>query len=138
MVGLGTLMLLVMAVGVFLWWRGKIEISRRWLWTAVIATPAPLLAVQLGWATAEIGRQPWIVYGVMRTADGISPIVSAPEILVSLIGFGLVYLALGLLWLFLLRRTLIIGPDQPPEGSPIEEPPEPMPVTQPKPVEVAS
>jgi len=81
----------------------------------VQSTPAPLIAVQVGWATAEVGRQPWIVYGLMRTADGVSPIVSAPEVLASLLGFGLVYLVLGLLWLFLLRRMLVIGPEPGPE-----------------------
>jgi cytochrome d ubiquinol oxidase subunit I len=110
MVGLGTLMLMVMVLAAFAWWRGRIE---RWRWllgAIVLMTPAPLIAVQLGWATAEIGRQPWIVYGLMRTADGVSPIVSAPEVLLSLIGFGLVYLVLGALWLFLVRRALMAGP----------------------------
>ena len=115
MIWLGTLMLLVMAIGVFAWWRGRLE---RWRWllaAMVVVTPAPLIAVQVGWATAEVGRQPWIVYGLMRTADGVSPIVSAPEVLASLLGFGLVYLVLGLLWLFLLRRMLVIGPEPGPE-----------------------
>jgi cytochrome d ubiquinol oxidase subunit I len=111
MVGLGTLMLLAMVLGVFAWWRGRLD---RWRWllgAIVIMTPAPLVAVELGWATAEIGRQPWIVYGLMRTADGVSPIVSAPEVLVSLLGFGVVYLVLAALWLFLVRRALITGPE---------------------------
>ncbi len=110
MVGLGTLMLLVMLLGVLAWWRGRLD---RWRWllvALVVATPAPLIAVQLGWATAEIGRQPWIVYGLMRTLDGVSPIVSAPEVLVSLLGFGVVYLVLAALWLFLVRRVILIGP----------------------------
>jgi Cytochrome bd-type quinol oxidase, subunit 1 len=111
MVGLGALMLLVMLLAVLAWWRGRLE---RWRWllvALVVATPAPLIAVQLGWATAEIGRQPWIVYGLMRTADGVSPIVSAPEVLVSLLGFGFVYLVLALLWLFMVRRVILIGPE---------------------------
>ena len=136
MVALGTLMLLVMALGVFLWWRGRLERSRAWLWLAVVATPAPFLAVQLGWATAEIGRQPWIVYGLMKTADGVSPIVSSVDVTISLVGFGLVYLMLGMLWLFLIRRALISGPDPAPAGSPLELPPEPEPALQPKPAEV--
>jgi cytochrome d ubiquinol oxidase subunit I len=110
MVGLGTLMLLVMVLAVLAWRRGRLD---RWRWllgAIVLMTPAPLIAVQLGWATAEIGRQPWIVYGLMRTADGVSPIVSAPEVLLSLIGFGLVYLVLAALWLFLVRRALMTGP----------------------------
>jgi cytochrome d ubiquinol oxidase subunit I len=136
MVGLGTAMLLVMAVGVFAWWRGKFDAWRWWLVLAVVITPAPLLAVQLGWATAEIGRQPWIVYGLMRTVDGVSPIVSAPEVFASLLGFGAVYLALGVLWLFLLSRRLKIGPAPAPEGVPAEVPPEPRASVQQKPAEV--
>ena len=136
MVGLGTLMLLVMAAGVFAWWRGRLE---RWRWllaAMVVMIPAPLLAVQLGWATAEIGRQPWIVYGLMRTSDGVSPIVSAPEVLASLLGFGAVYLLLGVLWLFLVRRALVVGPEPPPAGVPIDEAPEPELAPVPKPAEV--
>ena len=110
MVVLGTIMLLVMAGGIYLWWRRRIETSRRWLWLAVIATPAPLLAVQLGWATAEVGRQPWIVQGLMRTADATSPVVDAPEILASIVIFSLLYLLLGALWLYLMRREVLHGP----------------------------
>jgi cytochrome d ubiquinol oxidase subunit I len=86
----------------------------------VIATPAPLIAVQLGWATAEVGRQPWIVYGVMRTADATSPVVSAPEILASIIILGLLYALIGALWLFLLRREILHGPA--PSPVPLDEP----------------
>jgi cytochrome d ubiquinol oxidase subunit I len=137
MIGLGTLMLVVMLLGAVAWWRRRLETWRWWLVAAVAVTPAPLLAVQLGWATAEIGRQPWIVYGLMRTADGVSPIVSTPEVLISLLGFGVVYLALGALWLFLLRRTLMHGPDPAPAGAIEESPPEtPEPVRQPEPAEV--
>ena len=100
-------------------------------------TPAPLLAVQLGWATAEIGRQPWIVYGLMRTADGVSPIVSSFDVTVSLLGFGASTWCSAALWLFLLRRVLMAGPSPTPEGAVREEPPElPVPVRQPKPAEV--
>ena len=110
MVVLGTIMLLVMLGGSYAWWRGRLGTSRRWLWLAVAATPAPLIATQLGWATAEVGRQPWIVYGLMRTRDATSPVVSAPEILASIIVFALIYLMLGGLWLFLMRREILAGP----------------------------
>jgi cytochrome d ubiquinol oxidase subunit I len=131
MVGLGTLMLLVMGLAVFAWWRGRLD---RWRWllgAVVLMTPAPLIAVQLGWATAEIGRQPWIVYGLMRTADGVSPIVSAPEVLLSLIGFGLVYLVLAALWLFLVRRALMTGPAPGPTVPDPAQPTEPVPALAP-------
>jgi len=136
MVALGTLMLLVMLAGIIAWSRGRLDRWRWWLAAAVVVTPAPLLAVQLGWATAEVGRQPWIVYGLMRTADGVSPIVSAPEVLVSLLGFGAVYLVLGLLWLFLVRRALTLGPEPPPAGEVDEAPLLPSPTYQTRPAEV--
>jgi cytochrome d ubiquinol oxidase subunit I len=121
MVVLGTIMLLVMVAGAFLWWRGRLETSQWWLKAAIAATPAPLLAVQLGWATAEIGRQPWIVYGLMRTSDATSPVVSAPEILASIIVFSLIYLMLGGLWLWLMRREVLHGPEPGPEPEVLEE-----------------
>lgn len=139
MVGLGTLMLLTMLFGLLAWWRGRLATSRLWLLMAVVVTPAPLAAVQLGWATAEVGRQPWIVYGLMRTADGVSPLVSRPEVLASLLGFGAVYLVLGALWLFLLRRALMAGPQAaPPEvEAPPAMAPEPLPPSpRPAPAEV--
>ncbi len=124
MVVLGTVMLVVMLGGVWGWWRGQLETSRRWLWAAVIATPAPLIAVQLGWATAEVGRQPWIVYGLMRTSDATSPVVSAPEILASIIILGLLYALIGALWLFLVRREIIRGPA--PSRVPLDGPISPL------------
>jgi len=139
MVVLGTLMLVAMALGVLMWLRRRIEISRTWLWIAVLATPLPLIATELGWATAEIGRQPWIVYGLMLTADGVSPLVSSFDVTVSLLGFGGMYVVLGVLWLFLLRRVLITGPLPAPTDSVLEEPPEPIgTVRPPRPVEVPS
>ncbi len=126
MVVLGTIMLLVMLGGAWAWWRGRLETSRWWLRAAVIASPAPLLAVMLGWATAEVGRQPWIVYGLMLTKDGVSTVVSAPEILASIIILGLLYLLVGSLWLFLLRRELARGPAPAPAGA-VEPPLEPIP-----------
>ncbi len=139
MVVLGTIMLLAMLLGVLAWVRGRLETWRSWLWIAVIVTPAPLIAVELGWATAEIGRQPWIVYGLMKTADGVSPLVTTPDVIVSLLGFVGVYIALFGLWLFLVRRTLLAGPDPAPAGIPGEVPPAPLPEQrQPRPAEVLS
>jgi len=137
MVVLGTVMLLVMALGAFLWWRGRLERSSRWLWLAVIATPAPLIATELGWATAEVGRQPWIVQGLMKTADGVSPQVSSFDVALSLIMFGAIYVALAALWLFLLRRVLMAGPPPPPEGATPDAPPPVAPTAlEPTPAEV--
>ena len=112
MVALGSLMALVLLVGVVLVWRRRLETSSRWLLAATWAFIAPFLAIQLGWATAEIGRQPWIVYGLMRTSDATSPVVSAPEILFSILLFSAIYVLLAGLWLFLLRRAIVEGPVQ--------------------------
>jgi cytochrome d ubiquinol oxidase subunit I len=115
MVVLGTLMAVVLASGAWLAWRRRLEVSRRWLAAATWAFVLPALAIQLGWATAEVGRQPWIVYGLMRTDEATSTVVSAPEIAFSILLFGAVYALLGGLWLFLMRRAIREGPVQEPE-----------------------
>ena len=114
MVILGMLMGVFLAAGGYLAWRRRLDGSRTWLRLAVPSFVLPALAIQLGWATAEIGRQPWIVYGVMRTSDATSPVVSAPEILFSMLLFGAIYLAIGVLWLFLVGRVIAAGPVQEP------------------------
>ena len=75
------------------------------------STPLPVLACQLGWISAEVGRQPWIVYNVMRTKDAISTAVSSGEILFSIILFFLIYLFLGSLYIFLLVKEIKHGPE---------------------------
>lgn len=118
MVILGNLMLLVAAIGVFQMWRRRIETSRMLLralfWVGLLV---PTAAIQLGWMAAEAGRQPWIVYGLMKTRDGVSKIVIAPEVLTSIVLFGVIYLLLGMTWIHLLRREVIHGP----EGEPLAE-----------------
>jgi cytochrome d ubiquinol oxidase subunit I len=74
MIGIGTLLVLVMAWGFFLWRKGRLFGYRPFLWTLLIIHPLGFLAVETGWITTEAGRQPWLVYGLMRTAEGISPI----------------------------------------------------------------
>jgi cytochrome d ubiquinol oxidase subunit I len=69
-----------------------------------------MIAIQLGWTTAEVGRQPWIVYGLLRTRDAASVVVRPPEILFSIALFSVIYLALGVLWLHLLRKKVLEGP----------------------------
>ncbi len=110
MVILGNLMLLIALIGTLLMARGRLEISPRWQRVMLWAIPLPTLAIQLGWMGAEVGRQPWIVYGVMRTAAGVSRVVSAPEVLFSLILFGVIDIALGFLWLYLIARAVSHGP----------------------------
>jgi cytochrome bd ubiquinol oxidase subunit I len=90
--------------------------EKKWLLKLFIwSIPLPLAACQLGWMAAEVGRQPWIVYGLLRTSEAHSPSVTAPEILFSIILFGVVYLLLGSLYVYLLVREVKHGP-QPAKG----------------------
>ncbi|MGB9196502.1 MAG: cytochrome ubiquinol oxidase subunit I, partial [Terriglobales bacterium] len=110
MVGLGTLFIAVMVVALFMLWRGKIFFSRWLLWILMLSAPFPYIANTAGWLTAELGRQPWLVYGLMRTEDGYSKNVSAGNGLFTLLGFMGMYMVLGILGLFLLRREIEHGP----------------------------
>jgi cytochrome d ubiquinol oxidase subunit I len=110
MVILGSLMMLVALLGLVLLWRGQLERARWWQQLMFWSIPLPMLAIQLGWITAEVGRQPWIVYGLMRTRDAVSKVVGAPQILFSIVLFGVIYAVLGVLWLYLLRREIVHGP----------------------------
>lgn len=110
MVGLGTIFIAVLLVAVFLLWRGRLFETRWALWGLMLAVPFPYIANTAGWMTAELGRQPWLVYGLMRTADGYSKTVSAGNGLFTLLGFMGMYTVLGILFLFLLRREIEHGP----------------------------
>jgi cytochrome d ubiquinol oxidase subunit I len=111
MAGLGTLFILVMGLATLCLLRGTLARSRPMLWTLMLAFPFPYIATTTGWMTAELGRQPWLVYGLMRTADGASPRVHSGTALFTLIGFTGLYLVLGVLFLFLIGRELGHGPD---------------------------
>jgi cytochrome d ubiquinol oxidase subunit I len=110
MVGLGTIFIAMMVVSVFLLWRGKLYSARWMLWILLLALPFPYIANTAGWMTAELGRQPWLVYGLMRTADGYSKMVSAGNGMFTLLGFLGMYMVLGILFLFLVRREIEHGP----------------------------
>lgn len=110
MVGLGTIFIAIMAAAAFLLWRRKLYSARWLLWILMLAVPFPYIANTTGWMTADLGRQPWLVYGLMRTVDGISPTVSAGNSLFTLIGFMGMYTLLGLLFLFLVLKTVFQGP----------------------------
>jgi cytochrome d ubiquinol oxidase subunit I len=110
MVGIGTGLLGLSLLGLLLWWRGSLFETRWLLWVYVFAVLGPQAANQLGWFTAEVGRQPWIVYGLMRTADAVSPLVSAGKVLASLVMFLLIYLALFILFVYLLDQKIRHGP----------------------------
>ncbi len=111
MLGAGAVMLAVAGIGVILWLTGRLETSRWWLWLAVPTALLPQIANQTGWMAAEIGRQPWIVYGLMRTEDGISAAVPAGAILSSIVMFSVIYLMLGSLWVFLMLKKIGVGPE---------------------------
>ncbi len=122
MVVIGTIMLLVMLALAWYTRRGSLTRHPNWLRLAVLVTPLPLVAQQLGWMTAEIGRQPWVVYDVMRTSQGVSTAVSGPDVFVSLVLLAAVYAVLGSLWLFLLRREILHGPEPVTSAVPDVEP----------------
>jgi cytochrome d ubiquinol oxidase subunit I len=110
MVGLGTIFVAVLAMASFALWRGRLYTSRPLLWILMLSVPFPYIATTAGWTTAELGRQPWVVYGLMRTAQGSSHNVSAGNALFTLIGFMGLYLVLGILFLFLVSREVAHGP----------------------------
>jgi len=111
MVGLGTVFIAVMVLAVFLLWRRKLYESRWMLWLLMISIPLPYIANTAGWMTAELGRQPWLIYGLMRTAHGVSPRVGAGNVMFTLIGFMGMYTVLAILFLFLVWREIEIGPE---------------------------
>jgi len=99
-----------MALATFLLWRGRLYSSRWVLWPILLSWPLPYIATTAGWMTAEIGRQPWIVYGLVRTAQGYSPHVSASNDLFTLLGFLGMYSVLSLLWIILVYSHVQSGP----------------------------
>jgi cytochrome bd ubiquinol oxidase subunit I len=110
MVGLGTIFIAVMLVAAILLWRDLLFITRWALWILLLSLPFPYIANTAGWITAEAGRQPWIIYGLMRTAEGISPRVSQGNVWFTLIGFLGMYAVLAILFLFLVYREIDRGP----------------------------
>jgi cytochrome bd ubiquinol oxidase subunit I len=110
MAGLGTLFILMMGVATLLQWRDALLRARPVLWLLMLAFPFPYIATTAGWMTAELGRQPWLVYGLMRTSDGASPTVHSGTVLFTLIGFTGLYFVLGVLFLFLVGREIAHGP----------------------------
>jgi cytochrome d ubiquinol oxidase subunit I len=111
MVGLGTIFIGIMVIAAFLLWRKKLMTFRPILWVLMFAIPFPYIANTAGWYTSELGRQPWLVYNFMKTADGISPVVSAGNSLFTFIGFVGLYLLLGMLSLILLGKIVYTGPE---------------------------
>lgn len=111
MIFIGLVLIALAALGTALLWRGKLFGQRWLLWAMVFAVLGPQLANQLGWFSAEVGRQPWIVQGLLRTRDGLSPAVPGGSVLTSLILFTLVYALLFAAFLYLLNDKIQHGPD---------------------------
>jgi cytochrome d ubiquinol oxidase subunit I len=110
MVGLGTIFIGLMALAMFLLYRKKLYSYKPILWSILFLLPFPYIANITGWYVAELGRQPYLVYGLLRTSEGISPTVSSGNTLFTLLGFVGLYLLLGLLFLVLVGKTIHHGP----------------------------
>ena len=111
MVGLGTLFIAVMGIAALLLWRRKLYDARWMLWLLTLMFPLPYIANTAGWITAEMGRQPWLVYGLMRTEVGFSKMVSSGNGWFTFLGFAGMYTVLSFLFLFLVGREIGHGPD---------------------------
>ncbi len=111
MVAIGMALILISLLGALYWWLGKLWHTRWLLWILVFAVLGPQLANQLGWLSAEVGRQPWIVYHLLRTADALSRTVSAHQVMTSLVLFGMIYLLLFILFVYLLNEKIQNGPE---------------------------
>jgi len=110
MAGLGTLFVALLAVCGFLLWRGRLLGARPALWALMLAFPFPYIANTAGWFAAELGRQPWVVYGLLRTKDGYSNLVSAGSTWFTLLGYMGMYTVLGIAFVLLVQKLITQGP----------------------------
>lgn len=113
MVAIGMLLILLSLLSLLYWLRKSLPEKRWFLWVLVFSVLLPQAANQLGWFSAEVGRQPWIVYGLLRTKDALSKSVTATDVLISLILFGFIYLLLFILFIYLLNEKIQHGPAEP-------------------------
>jgi cytochrome bd ubiquinol oxidase subunit I len=100
-----------LVVAAFLLTRNKLYNSRWMLWILMVSVPLPYIANTAGWMTAELGRQPWLIHGLMRTAVGSSPRVVSGNVWFTLLGFMGMYVVLAILWLFLIYHEIEHGPE---------------------------
>jgi cytochrome d ubiquinol oxidase subunit I len=110
MAGLGTLFIVLMIVANYRLWRGNLHTSRGLLWILMLAFPYPYIATTAGWMTAELGRQPWLIFKLLRTDQGVSDVVNGDDVLFTLMGFCGLYFVLGVLYLFMIGREIGRGP----------------------------
>jgi cytochrome d ubiquinol oxidase subunit I len=110
MAGMGLVMLAVSWLGVLLCWRGQLERTRWFLWAAFLSFPSGFVAILAGWFTAEVGRQPWVVYGLLRTKDAVTPSLTTSDVALSLVGYIVVYAVIYAFGLAYIYRVLRKGP----------------------------
>jgi len=110
MVGLGTIFIAIMALACFMLWRRWLFTTRWMHWILFLAMPFPFIANIAGWFTTELGRQPWIAFGLMRTVNGSSTTISTGNVIFTLVGFAGMYLLLGLICVLLLVFEALQGP----------------------------
>jgi len=120
MAGLGTYFVALMALAAWLLWRGKLYVSRWILWPILLSFPLPYIANTAGWMCAEIGRQPWLVYGLIRTSEGYSKYIGAGTSLFTLLGFLGMYSMLSILWIVLVYNFIQGGPQAPAHNSSVQ------------------
>ncbi|HTR14527.1 MAG TPA: cytochrome ubiquinol oxidase subunit I [Roseiarcus sp.] len=113
MVGMGVLMLALVVTSWVLRWRGRLHDAGWFLVLCELASPLGFLAVLAGWATTEVGRQPWTVYGLLRTADSVSPSLTGVDVALSLVGYSLVYILVFSAGIALMLRIVRAGPGAP-------------------------
>jgi cytochrome d ubiquinol oxidase subunit I len=110
MVGLGTMFILVMGIAAVLLWRDRLTRTRPMLWVLMLSFPFPYIATTAGWWSAELGRQPWVIHGLMRTAHAHSELVSPGDVVFTVLGFAGLYLLLGMLFFVQVLREIQRGP----------------------------
>jgi len=111
MIMLSFVFIAVMLLALIMHFLKRLESSRWMLWLLVVCFPLPIIAMNMGWTATEVGRQPWIVQGLLRTTDGVSPVVSAGEVWTTLVLFGLIYLTLFIAWLRIFLGIIRKGPE---------------------------
>jgi cytochrome d ubiquinol oxidase subunit I len=116
MVGMGLIMLAVSWLGIWLYWRGGLDQARWFLWLAFLSFPTGFVAVIAGWFTAEVGRQPWVVYGLLRTTDAVTPSLATGDVAFSLLAYIVVYLVIYAFGFYYVYRLLRDGPPAAAEG----------------------
>jgi cytochrome d ubiquinol oxidase subunit I len=110
MVGIGLIMLAVSWCGVWLRLRGRLEATRWFLWVAFLSFPTGFVAVLAGWFAAEVGRQPWVVYGLLRTKDAVTPSLTTSDVLFSLLAYIVVYVIIYSFGFYYIYRLLRDAP----------------------------